>query len=114
MQRTFNPWNRDRSPDVLPFPFGVIGNTTVFGAVVLGSNPGGGAEKRRAMFISKSKLESIRTAAWQDGFDTGRKKAVNETRKVFIKLLTKEVEQGIIKYKEGLNRAIEIIRKGKQ
>ena len=24
-------------------PFGVIGNTTVFGAVVLGSNPGGGA-----------------------------------------------------------------------
>ena len=52
--------------------------------------------------------------SWQDGFDTGRKKAVNETRKVFIKLLTKEVEFGIIDSIKGLNRAIEIIRKGKQ
>ena len=52
--------------------------------------------------------------AWQDGFDTGRKKAVNETRKVFIKLLTKEVTLGIIEDIKGLNRAIEIIRKGKQ
>jgi hypothetical protein len=66
------------------------------------------------MFISKSKLESIRTAAWQDGFDTGRKKAVNETRKVFVKLLTKEASLGIIEYRKGLERAIEILRKGKQ
>ena len=66
------------------------------------------------MFISKRKLEKIKTAAWQEGFDLGRKKAVNETRKVFIKLLTKEVEFGIIEYVKGLNRAIEIIRKGKQ
>lgn len=66
------------------------------------------------MFISKRKLEKIRTAAWQEGFDIGRKKAVNETRKVFIKLLTKEVELGIIEDVRGLNRAIEIIRKGKQ
>lgn len=66
------------------------------------------------MFISKTKLENIKAKAWQDGFDTGRKKAVNETRKVFIKLLTKEIEQGIISSKKGLDRAIEIIRKGKQ
>ena len=66
------------------------------------------------MFISKAKLEKIKMAAWQDGFDTGRKKAVNETRKVFIKLLTKEVTLGIIEDIKGLNRAIEIIRKGKQ
>jgi hypothetical protein len=66
------------------------------------------------MFISKSKLEKIKTQAWNDGFDTGRKKAVNETRKVFIKLLTKEVDLGIIDYTTGLNRAIEILRKGKQ
>ena len=95
------------------FPFGVIGNTTVFGTVILGSNPGGGA-KRREMFVSKSKLEKIKTQAWNDGFDTGRKKAVNETRKVFIKLLTKEAALGIIDNTEGLNRAIEILRKGKQ
>ncbi len=97
----------------LPVPFGVTGNTTVFGTVILGSNPGGGA-KRREMFISKAKLEKIKTEAWNDGFDVGRKKAVNETRKVFIKLLTKEVDFGIIDNTTGLNRAIEIIRKGKQ
>lgn len=66
------------------------------------------------MFISKSKLEKIKTEAWNDGFDTGRKKAVNETRKVFVKLLTKEVSLDIIEYTKGLNRAIEILRKGKQ
>ena len=66
------------------------------------------------MFISKAKLENIKTQAWNDGFDTGRKKAVNETRKVFIKLLTKEVDLGIIEDVRGLNRAMEIIRKGKQ
>lgn len=66
------------------------------------------------MFISKKKLEKIKSAMWQDGFDTGRKKAVNETRKVFIKLLTKEIELDTIEDVKGLNRAIEIIRKGKQ
>ncbi len=66
------------------------------------------------MFISKAKLEKIKTQAWNDGFDLGRKKAVNETRKVFVKLLTKEVDLGIIEYTKGINRAIEILRKGKQ
>ena len=97
----------------MPIPFGVIGNTTVFGTVILGSSPGGGA-KRRDMFISKNKLEKIKADVWADGFNVGRKKAVNETRKVFIKLLTKESDLGIIEYTIGLNRAIEIIRKGKQ
>ncbi len=66
------------------------------------------------MFISKAKLEKIKMEAWTQGFDNGRKKAVNETRKVFLKLLTKEVDLGIIEYTKGLNRAIEILRKGKQ
>jgi thymidylate kinase len=66
------------------------------------------------MFISKTKLEKIKNQSWQEGFDNGRKKAVNETRKVFLKLLTKEVDLGIIDTTKGLNRAIEIIRKGKQ
>lgn len=66
------------------------------------------------MFISKNKLEKIKADVWADGFNVGRKKAVNETRKVFIKLLTKESDLGIIEYTIGLNRAIEIIRKGKQ
>lgn len=50
---------------------------------------------------------------WTEGFDSGRKKAVNETRKVFLKLLTKELESGIIDNAKGINRAIEIIKKGK-
>ncbi len=66
------------------------------------------------MFISKTKLEKIKNQSWQEGFDNGRKKAVNETRKVFLKILTKEVDLGIIDTTKGLNRAIEIIRKGKQ
>lgn len=66
------------------------------------------------MWVSKTKLEKIKADAWADGFDTARKKAVNETRKVFIKLLTKEAALGIIEDIKGLNRAIEIIRKGKQ
>lgn len=66
------------------------------------------------MFISKKKLDKIKSDAWQDGFDTARKKAVNETRKVFVKLLTKELQQGILEDSRGLNRAIQIIRKGKQ
>ncbi len=66
------------------------------------------------MFISKTKLEKIKNQSWQEGFDNGRKKAVNETRKVFLKILTKEVDLGIIDTTKGLNRAIEILRKGKQ
>lgn len=66
------------------------------------------------MFISKKKLSQIKLQYWTEGFDTGRKKAVNETRKVFIKLLTKELLLGILEDIRGLDRAIDIIRKGKQ
>jgi hypothetical protein len=65
------------------------------------------------MFISKRKLAKIKMDFWTEGFDSGRKKAVNETRKVFLKLLTKELESGIIDNAKGINRAIEIIKKGK-
>jgi hypothetical protein len=66
------------------------------------------------MFISKNKLAKIKMEYWTEGFDSGRKKAVNETRKVFIKLLTKEAELGILDNAKGISRAIEIIKKGKQ
>lgn len=66
------------------------------------------------MFISKKKLGQIKSDAWQDGFDTGRKKAVNETRKVFIKLLTTEIMSVTSSSSKGLQRAIQIIRTGKR
>ncbi len=114
MQRTFNPWNRDRSPGALPFPIRLTARLLVLVQAIEVRILGGERKQRRTMFISKAKLEKIKTQAWNDGFDTGRKKAVNETRKVFLKLLTKEAALGIIDNTEGLNRAIEILRKGKQ
>lgn len=51
---------------------------------------------------------------WTQGFDSGRKKAVTETRKVFIKLITSEIQEQISSATLGLQRAIEIIRKGKR
>lgn len=66
------------------------------------------------MFISKRKLAKIKMEFWTQGFDNGRKKAVNETRKVFVKLLTEEINQGIDSTTYGLQRAVSIIRKGKR
>ena len=66
------------------------------------------------MFISKKKFEKIKMEFWTQGFDSGRKKAVTETRKVFIKLITSEIQEQISSATLGLQRAIEIIRKGKR
>jgi len=65
------------------------------------------------MFISKKKFEKIKMDYWTQGFDNGRKKAVTETRKVFIKLITAEVNENPDSA-VGLNIAMEIIRKGKR
>jgi flagellar biosynthesis/type III secretory pathway protein FliH len=52
-----------------------------------------------------------------EGFTTGSKKAVNESRKVFIKRIEKELtslpENGKIEYKRGLEMAIELINRRK-
>jgi hypothetical protein len=66
------------------------------------------------MFISKKELERLKAETWQQGFDTGRKKAVTETRKVFIKLITSEIQEQTSSATRGLQRAVEIIRKGKR
>lgn len=66
------------------------------------------------MFISKRKLAKIKMDSWVEGFDTGRKKAVNETRKVFIKLITEEIKSETNSLSAGLTRAVAIIRKGKR
>jgi hypothetical protein len=71
------------------------------------------------MFISKNKLEDIKGSSWNDGFDVARKKAVAESKKVFVKLLTEELNDSLTAkqtgaYLKGLERAIEIIRKGKR
>jgi hypothetical protein len=53
---------------------------------------------------------------YDEGFLVGSKKAVTEARKVFIKLLqdqSKKIPQDNIEYHSAMNKAIELIRKGK-
>jgi flagellar biosynthesis/type III secretory pathway protein FliH len=56
---------------------------------------------------------------YDEGFMVGSKKAVMEARKVFIKLIQDEIKSGSVdatlnkEYVYGLERAIELIRKGK-
>jgi flagellar biosynthesis/type III secretory pathway protein FliH len=54
---------------------------------------------------------------WNEGFDTGTKKAVAEAKKVFIKRIEKEIKQVStmvdVEFLDGLNRAIDLIKKGK-
>ena len=49
---------------------------------------------------------------YDEGFMSGSKKAVAEARKVFIKLIQDEIKANA-NQADGLNRAIELIRKGK-
>lgn len=68
------------------------------------------------MFISKKKLEEKLDAVWHDGFEVGRKKVVPEIKKVYIKLLTEEINDELTKkqpgaYIKGLERAMSIVRK---
>lgn len=56
---------------------------------------------------------------YDEGFLTGSKKAVTEARKVFVKLIEQEIKSASEpmmvdkEYLDGLNRAIELIKKGK-
>lgn len=50
---------------------------------------------------------------WQEGFDIGTTAALKESKKVFIKLLQKELRDGNIDYKEGIARAIQLIKEHK-
>jgi flagellar biosynthesis/type III secretory pathway protein FliH len=49
---------------------------------------------------------------YDEGFLTGSKKAVAEARKVFIKLIEEEIKLNP-QQADSLNRAIELIKKGK-
>lgn len=50
---------------------------------------------------------------WQEGFDTGSSSALKESKKVFIKLLQKELANGNIEYEDGIERAIQLIKEHK-
>jgi len=54
---------------------------------------------------------------WNEGFDTGTKKAVTEATKVFVKRIEKEIKEvsSMVdkEFLDGLERAIDLIKKGK-
>jgi flagellar biosynthesis/type III secretory pathway protein FliH len=54
---------------------------------------------------------------YTEGFADGSRKAINESRKVFIKRIQKELtslpENGKIEYRKGLEMAIELINRRK-
>ncbi len=54
---------------------------------------------------------------WNEGFEVGSKKAVNEAKKVFIKRIEKEIAEVSsmvdIEFLDGLHKAIDLIKKGK-
>ncbi len=53
---------------------------------------------------------------YDEGFLTGSRKAVNEARKVFVKLIEeqkKSMPEDNVEYINALNKSIELIKKGK-
>lgn len=50
---------------------------------------------------------------WQQGFDTGSVAARKEAKKVFIKVLQKELRNGNIDYNDGIERSIQLIKEHK-
>lgn len=72
--------------------------------------------------ISKSKYEEqtgrFYLKGWNEGFDVGTKKAVSEAKKVFIKRIQKEIKEvsSMVdkEFLDGLERAIDLIKKDKQ
>ena len=54
---------------------------------------------------------------WNEGFEIGSKKAISESKKVFVKRIDKEIKDVSttvdLEFIYGLNRAIQLIRKNK-
>jgi len=67
--------------------------------------------------LFKNKYELGYNAGWSEGFEVGRKKAVNEQRKVIIAALQKDIDKNKQHYSPGvlagLHASISLIRKVK-
>lgn len=61
----------------------------------------------------KEKYYEAYTEGWNTGYDIGSSAALTEAKKVFIKVLQKELRNGNIDYSDGIERAIHIIKEHK-
>lgn len=63
--------------------------------------------------INGAKYDEGHSAGWQEGFNIGSVGGVKEAKKVFIKLLQKELKSATIEEVAGLAKALKIIKEHK-
>ncbi|MEY4331453.1 MAG: hypothetical protein RLZZ196_191 [Bacteroidota bacterium] len=63
--------------------------------------------------LNHSKYEDGHSAGWQEGFEIGSVGGVKEAKKVFIKLLQKQLKSASIEDMPGLVKSIQIIKEHK-
>jgi hypothetical protein len=61
----------------------------------------------------KEKYYEAYTEGWNTGYDIGSSAALTEAKKVFVKVLQKELRNGNIDYSDGIERAIQLIKEHK-
>lgn len=61
----------------------------------------------------KRKYDEGHVDGWNEGFELGSSAALNEAKKVFIKVLQKELRDGNIDYNDGIERAIQLLKEHK-
>ena len=63
--------------------------------------------------LKTNKYNEGHSDGWSEGFDLGSSAALNEAKKVFIKVLQKELRNCNIDYNDGIERAIQLIKEHK-
>jgi flagellar biosynthesis/type III secretory pathway protein FliH len=61
----------------------------------------------------QEKLNEAYATGWSTGYDVANTATLKEAKKVFIKLLQKEVANGNIDYIDGIERSIKLIKEYK-
>jgi hypothetical protein len=61
----------------------------------------------------EQKIESLFNDGWNSGYEVGADAALTEAKKVFVKVLQKELRNGNIDYSDGIERAIQLIKEHK-
>lgn len=64
--------------------------------------------KKHQQQISKAYADG-----WSTGYDIANSATLKESKKVFIKLLQKELRDGNIDYNDGIERSIQLIKEYK-
>lgn len=58
----------------------------------------------------EQKIEALYNDGWNNGYEVGADAALTEAKKVFIKILEKELRNQDIDYADGIEKSIQIIK----